>query len=116
MATDYRPALCRFEDNLFRTYRIGHQIISEQDARDLVDEVFDDLDMEPPELVLVNGFSDPQIGGYADVATALLASGADIKIKNFGGYGALDLAARSGLDLSGKLLRFDQRIESAPNG
>jgi ankyrin repeat protein len=53
-------------------------------------------------------------GGYGDVAMKLLASGADVKIKNSGGYGALDLAARSGLDLRGKLLRFEQRGESGP--
>jgi hypothetical protein len=40
---------------------------------------------------------------------ALLASGADINIKNFCGYSALDLAAHRGLDLRGKLLRFEQR-------
>jgi ankyrin repeat protein len=50
-------------------------------------------------------------GGHADVANALLASGADAKLKNFSGYRALDLAAQRGLDLTGKLLRFEQRTE-----
>jgi ankyrin repeat protein len=47
--------------------------------------------------------------GHADVAAALLAAGADVKIRNRSGHGALDLAAHNGLDLSGKLLRFEQR-------
>jgi len=55
-------------------------------------------------------------GGYIDVAMALLAAGADVRIKNFYGYGALDLAERNGLDLRGKLLRFERRSETAPNG
>jgi ankyrin repeat protein len=58
-----------------------------------------------------NGGSTPLMcaafGGHADVAIALLASGADVKIRNFSGFGALDLAAHRGLDLSGKLLRID---------
>ena len=67
-----------------------------------------------------NGGSTPLMcaafGGYADVAIALLDSGADVTIKNFGGHGALDLGARSGLDLRGKLLQFEQRVDTAPNG
>jgi uncharacterized protein len=53
-------------------------------------------------------------GGYIDVAMALLASGADVKIKNFYGYRALDFAERNGLDLRGKLLRFERPTETAP--
>ena len=41
---------------------------------------------------------------------------ADVTIKNYGGHGALDLGARSGLDLRGKLLQFEQRVDTAPNG
>src|SRR6185437_10659924 len=67
-----------------------------------------------------NGGSTPLIcaafGGYADVASVLLDSGADVTIKNFGGHGALDLGARNGLDLRGKLLRFEQRVDTVPNG
>jgi ankyrin repeat protein len=66
-----------------------------------------------------NGGSTPLIcatfGRHIDVALALLASGADAKIKNSYGYGALDIAARNGLDLRGKLLRFERRTETTPN-
>jgi ankyrin repeat protein len=67
-----------------------------------------------------NGGSTPLIcatfGGHIDVAMALLAASADTRIKNFYGYGALDLAERNGLDLRGKLLRFERRTEPVPNG
>jgi ankyrin repeat protein len=67
-----------------------------------------------------NGGNTPLIcavfGGYADVAMALLGSDADAKIRNFCGCGALDLAERNGLDLSGMLLRFGRCSETAPNG
>ena len=67
-----------------------------------------------------NGGSTPLMcaafGGHADVAIALLAAGADVKIKNSCGHGALDLAAHRGLDLRGKLLRFEQRADPAPSG
>jgi ankyrin repeat protein len=53
-----------------------------------------------------NGGSTPLMcaafGGYADVTIALLGSGADVEIRNFGGHSACDLAARSGLNLRGK--------------
>jgi ankyrin repeat protein len=66
-----------------------------------------------------NGGNTPLIcaafGGYIDVAMALLASGADVKIKNFYGHGALDFAERHGLDLRGKLLRFERRTETTPS-
>lgn len=66
-----------------------------------------------------NGGNTPLIcaafGGYIDVAMALLASGADVKIRNFYGHGALDFAERHGLDLRGKLLRFERRTETTPS-
>ncbi|HTO62978.1 MAG TPA: ankyrin repeat domain-containing protein [Bradyrhizobium sp.] len=66
-----------------------------------------------------NGGSTPLIcaafGGSIDVAMALLTAGADTKIKNIYGYGALDIAERKGLDLSGKLLRFERRNETTPS-
>jgi ankyrin repeat protein len=67
-----------------------------------------------------NGGSTPLMcatfGGHAEVTIALLDSGADVEIENFHGYGALDLAARKGLDLRGMLLQLDQRAETAPKG
>jgi ankyrin repeat protein len=54
-------------------------------------------------------------GGYVDVVTALLASGADAEIENLHGYGAFELAARNGLDLRGLLPQVDRRAETAAN-
>jgi Ankyrin repeats (3 copies)/Ankyrin repeats (many copies) len=45
-------------------------------------------------------------GGHADIAVALLAAGADARLRNHGGYRPADLAARSGLDLNGRLSRL----------
>jgi hypothetical protein len=66
--TDYRDALCRFEDDLFERYRHGHRILHEPEARALISEIFAACERPAPSLELVPGFTDPRIGGYADVA------------------------------------------------
>jgi hypothetical protein len=66
--TDYRPALCRFEDDLFAEFTGGHEIISYPEALRMIGTLFRALGRAAPDLELVPGFDDPKIGGFADVA------------------------------------------------
>ncbi|HUK59748.1 MAG TPA: hypothetical protein VLV50_11000 [Stellaceae bacterium] len=68
LRTDFRAAICRFEDELFALYPAGHARISLGEAREMVDEIFAVLALRPPRLELVRRFADPRIGGFADVA------------------------------------------------
>lgn len=65
---DYRPALCRFEDDLFSAYSAGHEIVSYGEALGMIGGLFRAVGRAAPNLVLVPGFDDPKIGGFADVA------------------------------------------------
>jgi hypothetical protein len=65
---DYRPALCRFEDDLFAEFTAGHEIISYPEAIRMIGTLFRAIGRAAPNLELVPGFDDPKIGGYADVA------------------------------------------------
>ena len=71
--TDFRAAVCRFEDDLFAQYPDGHARIPRGEACDMVMEIFSALGRRPPRLDLVPGFSDPRIGGFADVANHRIA-------------------------------------------
>ena len=71
--TDFRAALCRFEDDLFADYPAGHALIGYGDAKAMVAEIFGALGRRPPRLALVPGFADPRIGGFADVANHRIA-------------------------------------------
>lgn len=71
--TDFRDAICRFEDELFGTYPAGHGLIPLSAARELLLRIFVPLRVKPPELAIVAGFSDPKVGGYADVARHRIA-------------------------------------------
>jgi hypothetical protein len=66
--TDYRPALCRFEDDLFAQFGRGHEIISYAEAVRIIGALFRAVGRAAPTLQLVSGFDDPKIGGFADVA------------------------------------------------
>ena len=66
--TDYRSALCRWEDDLFAEFPAGHQILAYDDARMLIREVFRVCGRPTPSLRLVPGFDDPSVGGFADIA------------------------------------------------
>jgi hypothetical protein len=66
---DYRPALCRFEDDLFAEFTAGHEIVSHAEAVRMIGVVFRAVGRAAPNLELVPGFDDPKIGGFADVAT-----------------------------------------------
>jgi hypothetical protein len=65
--TDYRAALCRWEDDLFRSFPEGHGLLSYDEACELIRNVFAAWDRPPPTLRLVAGFDDPRIGAYADI-------------------------------------------------
>jgi hypothetical protein len=66
--TEYRSALCAWEDRLFAQFRQGHEIITKPEADLLIAEIFAACGRPAPALELVPGFPDPKIGGYADVA------------------------------------------------
>lgn len=66
-AVDCRERICRWEDELFRRFPVGHGILGYDEALDLIKAVFHGAGRTPPNLDLVEGFSDPTIGGYADV-------------------------------------------------
>lgn len=66
--TDYRPALCRFEDDLFGEFTAGHEIVSYREAVQMIGALFRAVGRAAPNLELVPGFDDPKIGGFADVA------------------------------------------------
>jgi hypothetical protein len=66
---DYRPALCRFEDDLFAAFTAGHEIITYGEAVRMIGAVFRAVGRAAPDLELVPGFDDPKIGGFADVAS-----------------------------------------------
>jgi hypothetical protein len=66
---DHRPALCRFEDDLFATFTAGHEIVSYAEAVRMIGAVFRAVGRAAPNLELVPGFDDPRIGGFADVAS-----------------------------------------------
>jgi hypothetical protein len=71
--TDFRAALCRFEDDLFAAYPAGHAIVEYDAARRMVAEIFGALGRIVPRLAIVPGFTDPRVGGYADVANHRIA-------------------------------------------
>jgi hypothetical protein len=71
--TDFRAAICRFEDELFAEYPAGHAVIALADAKAMVAEIFAGLGRPPPRLALVPRFADPRIGGFADVANHRIA-------------------------------------------
>jgi hypothetical protein len=64
---DYRAALCRWEDDLFAEFRIGHTLMDYEAAVGMVGEIFRAFGKPAPTLRLVPGFDDPRVGGYADV-------------------------------------------------
>jgi hypothetical protein len=64
---EYRPALCAWENELFRRFPQGHQLLEENEASALIAQIFAACGRKAPMLELVAGFDDPQIGGIADV-------------------------------------------------
>ena len=72
-ATDFRAAVCGFEDDLFAAYPLGHGLMPYGAARALIAEIFGALGRRPPRLAIVPGFADPKIGGFADIANHRIA-------------------------------------------
>jgi hypothetical protein len=71
--TDFRPAVCRFEDDLFAAFPAGHGRIDYESATGMLCQVFAMCGRAPPRLALVRGFDDPLVGGFADVANHRIA-------------------------------------------
>jgi hypothetical protein len=71
--TDFRAAVCRFEDDLFASFPDGHRLIEYDVAVKMLREIFAACGRAPPRLTLVGGFDDPKVGGFADVAKHRIA-------------------------------------------
>lgn len=71
--TDFRSAICRFEDDLFAAFPVGHGIMEYKAARMMIGEVFAACGCRVPSLELVPGFDDPRVGGFADVLNHRIA-------------------------------------------
>ncbi len=71
--TDFRAAICRFEDDLFAAFPAGHRLIEYDAAQRMLREIFSACERAPPKLALVAGFDDPRVGGFADVANHRIA-------------------------------------------
>jgi hypothetical protein len=71
--TDFRAALCRFENDLFAAYPLGHTRMGVRAAEQMIGQIFTDLGQRPPALAMVPGFADPRVGGYADIPNHRIA-------------------------------------------
>jgi hypothetical protein len=65
---DWRPSVLRWEDDLCRRHPQALRILSQVEARDVLEAVFGRCGRPAPALLLVPGFEDPEIGGWADAA------------------------------------------------
>lgn len=72
-STDFRAAICRFEDDLFAAFPAGHRLMRYGEATAMVADIFAQLGRAPPRLALVAGFDDPRIGGFADIRNHRIA-------------------------------------------
>ncbi len=72
-STDFRAAICRFEDDLFASFPAGHRLMSYDEAASMLGDIFRALGQLPPRLALVAGFDDPRVGGFADVRNHRIA-------------------------------------------
>jgi hypothetical protein len=68
LGVDYRPAVCRWENDLFEQHPQALRILDEDESRALIGDIFAACGLPAPALELVPGFTDPEVGGYADVA------------------------------------------------
>jgi hypothetical protein len=73
LSTDFRAAICRFEDDLFAAFPAGHRLIDYDAAAQMLRDIFTTCGRAPPKLALVAGFDDPRVGGFADVANHRIA-------------------------------------------
>jgi hypothetical protein len=71
--TDFRAAVCRFENELFAAYPLGHTRMGVRAAEQMLKQIFSDLGLRPPMLSMVAGFADPRVGGYADIPNHRIA-------------------------------------------
>jgi hypothetical protein len=73
LTTDFRAAICRFEDDLFAAFPAGHRLVDYDAAAQMLRDIFATCGRPPPKLALVAGFDDPRVGGFADVANHRIA-------------------------------------------
>jgi hypothetical protein len=71
--TDFRAAICRFEDDLFAAFPAGHGLMEFGAAQAMIADIFAACGLRAPSLALVPGFDDPRVGGFADVANHRIA-------------------------------------------
>jgi hypothetical protein len=71
--TDFRAAICRFEDDLFSAFPGGHRLMEYDAAAAMLRDIFVACGRIPPKLALVRRFDDPRVGGFADVANHRIA-------------------------------------------
>lgn len=71
--TDFRAAICRFEDDLFAAFPDGHRLLGYSEAAAMLRDIFAMLGRVPPLLTLVPGFDDPRVGGFADIRNHRIA-------------------------------------------
>jgi hypothetical protein len=72
-AVDYRAAVCRFEDDLFKAFPAGHRLMELAEAEAMIGPIFAACGLRAPALTLVAGFDDPRVGGFADLARHRIA-------------------------------------------
>jgi hypothetical protein len=63
---DWRPSVLRWEDDFCRRHPQALRILSPEEARAVLEAVFGRCSRPTPALLLVPGFEDPEIGGWAD--------------------------------------------------
>ncbi len=73
LRTDFRAAICRFEDDLFAAFPAGHALMEYDSAAAMIHEIFAACGRPAPALALVAGFDDPRVGGFADIANHCIA-------------------------------------------
>lgn len=64
---NFRSALCSWEDELFTEFRRGHSLMEYESAKALIRRVFRTFNKPEPSLLIVPGFDDPRVGGYANL-------------------------------------------------
>lgn len=72
-STDFRSAICRFEDDLFASFPGGHELVDYEEATEMLRDIFRTLGRKPPRLTLVAGFNDPRVGAFADIDNQRIA-------------------------------------------
>jgi hypothetical protein len=73
ISTDFRSAICHFEDDLFANFPAGHGLVDYYEATEMVSDIFQIVGRKPPRLTLVERFTDPRVGAFADINNRRIA-------------------------------------------